>query len=742
MFRLATLLLLFSVTSSTAQTMTEQQADSAAHALIAQMSLKEKVYEMHGHGVVRFGLSILFSKKIKPVHAGGNKRFGISSTIFLDGPRGVSLTKGTTAFPVTMARGASWDIDLEERVGEAMAEEIRALGANYSGAVCMNLLRHPAWGRAQETYGEDPHHVGEMASALVKGIQHHNVQACAKHFAANSMENNRFGGSMNMDKRTLHEVYLPHFKKVILNGCASVMSAYNKLNGEYCGENKMLLTDILRNDWGFKGYITSDWQNGLYDAQKGIEAGMNIEMPADKCYKLSTIKKLLSDGKIKEQQIDDLVFPIIRTKLLFALRKDVQAYPKSLAGCKAHTDLAREVAEKSAVLLKNENQFLPLDKNKVKRIAVIGSLADVKQTGDHGSSRVFPAYIVSPLEGIKNYFSGASTEILTAPVTDLQAIKNICANADAVIIVAGTTYLDEGEYIGNGEIRDRNNPDKKNFITRTGILGVGGDRKYLHLHQPDIDVIHAASSVNKNIVVSLVAGSAVTVEEWHEEVPAIIETFYNGMEGGTALARILFGDVNPSGKLPFTVPKLEMDLPLFNSFDSVADYGYYHGYTRFDKYNSGDKFPKDFPDPKYLELMRPRYPFGFGLSYTSFQFSSIHLNNTEFSFTDSIHASIKIKNTGIRDGAEVVQLYITLNRAPADRKESIKDRPVKLLKAFNKVFLQPNEERVINFTIPVSDLAYYNPEAKQWVVELKKYEVLVGNSSRDANMLRHSFTIN
>ena len=707
--------------------MTATEADTKAREIIKQMSLKEKVYEIHGHGVVRFGLSILFSKKIKPVHAGGNKRFGISSTIFLDGPRGVSLTKGTTAFPVTMARGASWDIDLEERVGEAMAEEIRALGANYSGAVCMNLLRHPAWGRAQETYGEDPHHVGEMASALVKGIQKHNVQACAKHFAANSMENNRFGGSMNMKERTLREVYLPHFKKVIERGAASVMSAYNKLNGEYCGHNKMLLTDILRGEWGFKGYITSDWQNGLYDAQKGIEAGMNIEMPADKCYKLSVIKKLLADGKIKEQQIDDLVFPIIRTKLLFASKKDAQAYPKSLAGCKAHTDLAREVAEKSAVLLKNENAFLPLNKNKVKRIAVIGSLADVKQTGDHGSSRVFPKYIVSPLEGIKNYFShndsialsdGIATQILTAPVTDIEAIKKICSGADAVIIVAGTTYLDEGEFIGNGEIRDRNNPDKKNLITRTGILGVGGDRKYLHLHQPDIEAIHAASSVNKNIVVSLVAGSAVTVEEWHEEVPAIIETFYNGMEGGNALASILFGDVNPSGKLPFTVPKLESDLPSFDSYADTAHYGYYHGYTLFDK-----------------EKKEPRYPFGFGLSYTPFQISDLKVKSDAIALSDSIAASVKVKNTGTKAGADVVQLYVSFPDAKIDR-------PVKLLRAFNKVFLQPNEERTINLTVKVSDLAYYNSEKNTWVVEKGSYNISVGNSSHSNSMLWSGFKIN
>ncbi|HLP51149.1 MAG TPA: glycoside hydrolase family 3 C-terminal domain-containing protein [Chitinophagales bacterium] len=708
--------------------MTDAQAETKARELIAQMSLKEKVYEMHGHGVVRFGLSILFSKKIKPVKAGGNKRLGIPSTIFLDGPRGVSLTKGTTAFPVTMARGASWDTELEERVGQAMAKEIRALKANYSGAVCMNLLRHPAWGRAQETYGEDPLHVGIMASALVKGIQSQNVQACAKHFAANSMENNRFGGSMNMSERTLHEVYLPHFKRVIQSGAASVMSAYNKLNGVYCGHSKYLLTDILRKDWGFKGYITSDWQNGLYDAKAGIEAGMNIEMPAPANYNLKKIKQLIKDGEIKEQQIDDLIFPIIRTKLLFASKKDLQEYPKSLAGSKEHTDLAREVAQKSAVLLKNDSNLLPLKKDNIKRIAVIGSLADVKETGDHGSSRCFPKYIVTPLEAMRTCMNPAlcfwQPEVLTAPANDLAAIKAVCEKADVVLVVAGTTYLDEGEYIGNGTIRDRNNPDKKNFITRTGILGVGGDREYLHLHQQDIDIIHTASAANKKVIVSLVAGSAITVEEWHNEVPAIIQTFYNGMEGGNALAAILFGDVNPSGKLPFTVPKLESDLPQFNSFEANAEYGYYHGYTLFDK-----------------EHKEPRYPFGYGLSYTQFTISDLNVSiadvATEFpslekktkELTEFYIVTVKVKNTGDRSGAEVVQVYVSPPKGKVDV-------PEKLLRAFQKVYLQPGEEKTVELTIPVKDLAYYDEATKSWIVEKGKYEVLVGNSSRDERMLK------
>jgi beta-glucosidase len=697
--------------------MMNDSTEARAKEILGQMTLKQKVYEMHGHGLARFGLSILFSKKVKPVHAGGNKKFDLPSTIFLDGPRGVSFYKGTTAFPTTMARGASWDVDLERRIGEAMAKEVRALGANYSGAVCMNLLRHPAWGRSQETYGEDPHHLGEMASALVAGIQSHNVQACVKHFAANSMENNRFGGSINMDERTLRDVYLPHFKKVTERGAASVMSAYNKVNGEYCGHSKYLLTDILRKEWGFKGYITSDWQNGLYDTKKGVEAGMNIEMPAANCYRLSNIKKLLKNGDLTEQQIDTLVYPIIYTKLLFASKKDKQTYPKSIVGCEAHVALAREATEKSAVLLKNESNILPLEKTSVKTIAVIGSLASVAQTGDHGSSRVFTTSLISPLEALQHYFEGSTTKVLTASNSDLAKVKEVSAQADVVLVVAGTTYLDEGEFIGNGQIRDKKNPNKKNFITKTGVLAVGGDRAYLHLHQTDIDVIKAAASINKRVVVSLVAGSAVTVEEWHEEVSAIIQTFYNGQEGGHALARLLFGEVNPSGKLPFTVPVSENDLPPFDSYAAEVDYGYYHGYTLLDK-----------------ELILPRYPFGYGLSYTKFQLSDLQKE-----LGDVLQLSLNVTNIGSREGAEVVQVYIGLE--PQQGGSNQLDVPQKLLRGFAKVNLLAGEQKHITITIPLTELAHYDPEVEESVVLKGNYNFWVGNSSDDEQMLKGSFVV-
>jgi len=692
-------------------------ADAAATQILSRLTLEEKLNEISGSGVTAFGVSILFSNSLKPVKAGGVERFKIPATVFADGPRGLSFVKGATAFPTTMARGASWDVNLEYRIGEAMAEEIRAVGGNYSGAVCMNLLRHPAWGRAQETYGEDPHHLGVMASALVAGIQKHNVQACLKHFAANSMENNRFGGSMNMSERTLREVYLPHFKKAVESGAASIMSAYNKLNGVYCGENKYLLTDILREEWGFKGYITSDWMWGLRNTVNGVKAGMNIEMPKAKFYKPSKIKAAIKDSLITMQDIDKLVFPILRTKVLFAARNEFQKYPAELLGAQKHIDLAREAAEKSAVLLKNETMLLPLNKTQLKSIAVIGSLADLVQTGDRGSSSVKPNYIVTPLQGIRNYLTQSNVEVKSLSDKNFGGIETLCKQTDVVIIVAGTTYKDEGEYISDGFIRSRSRPNKKGFIVRSGKLGLGGDRAYLHLHQQDIDLIKTATQFNKKVIVVLVAGAAITVEEWQGAVPAILQTFYNGMEGGNALARIVFGDVNPSGKLPFTVPVNESNLPPFDSYAAEAEYGYYHGYTLFDK-----------------EKKQVRYPFGFGLSYTGFSISDIHANTTQLKADDTIEVQFSVKNTGSRSGAEVVQLYIGFQNTKVDM-------PEKLLRAFTKIELKPAEQKSAALRVPVKDLAWYNPDTKTWQVDSGKYLVLLGNSSDKSGLQRLAFEV-
>jgi beta-glucosidase len=432
---------------------------------------------------------------------------------------------------------------------------------------------------------------------------------------------------------------------------------------------------------------------------------------------LSVIKKFIKDEKISEQQIDELVRQIVRTKLLFANRKDSIEYKKEFLGSKEHAALALEVAEKSAVLLKNKNSLLPIPVKMVQKILVVGSLADSRETGDRGSSWVKPKYVISPLEGIKKFLSTRNVEVLSVLNNNLDSIKKIAKDVDAVIVVAGTNFNNEGDYMGMGKIRDKANPDKMHTYVKMGFTGLGGDRNYLHLHQGDIDIIHAAASVSEHVVVVLRSGSAITVEEWYDKAPAILQTFYNGQEGGTALAKILFGDANPSGKLPFTLPKLESDLPAFNSFDTEVDYGYYHGYALFDKKN-----------------IEPRFPFGHGLSYTKFQILGMQIENKVLKMEDTLKVKVQLKNDSKRIGGEVLQLYVGF-------KGSSIDRPEQSLKAFEKIYLPARMEGSVTLSVPVRDLAFYNDISKKWEIEKMPYEIFIGTSSRSPEMLRDTVVV-
>jgi beta-glucosidase len=680
------------------------QADSVAQSIMKQMTLREKVKELHGKGVN--GFKVLFGGMRMPVvQAGGNKRLHIPPILFTDGPRGIVTAKATD-FPVTMARGATWDVNLEKQVGEVMGIEARSNGANYSGAVCINLLRHPFWGRAQETYGEDPYLLGEMGSALVGGIQKHNVMACVKHFALNSIEESRYLVDVKVDQRTLHEVYLPHFKKCIDSGALSMMSAYNKVNGEYCGHNKTLLTDIARNEWGFTGTISSDWEKGLRNTLGGIEGGLNIEMSRGVFYSYKRIKRLLDDKKISEAQVDSLVLPTIRTKLQMYSRTDNFVYAKKLIAAPTHVQLAQQVAEKSAVLLKNENQILPFDKTKVKRILVTGTLADYKNDGDHGSSRVRQKDVTTPLHGLKEYLKGSGIEVLYAETVN--DAKQMAGHADVVLVMAGFKIGAEGEYIIITKKKDRLDANKKRHVIAD--LGKGGDRDSMGLPSVDVEFINAVSLVNKNVVVGLVSSTCFTFGNWADNAQGILFTNYSGMRGSNALARILFGDVNPSGKLTFTIPKKESDLPYFNNRVDSITYGYYHGYTLFDKMN-----------------LPVQYPFGYGLSYTSFSYSKVNVVTSNISNNGFIKVTADVTNTGKVVGEEVAQLYIGFPHCTVDR-------PVKLLKGFKRVSLQAGETQTLTFLLPLSELAYYDKQSGTWKVEKMEYEVMVGPSSDKSNL--------
>jgi len=689
-------------------------AEALAAQLLAQMSLREKLDQLSGDVPLRrFGLryavGLLSRFGVPLIYSGRNDRLGIPPLAFSDGPRGVNVGSGRTAFPVTMARGASWDPLLERRVGEAMGREMRAVGANYSAAVCVNLLRHPGWGRAQETYGEDSHHLGIMGTALTQGIQAHNVMACVKHFALNSIECSRFYVDVSVDERRLREVYLPHFKRIIqLGGVASVMSAYNRFRGEFCGHSRYLLTEILREEWGFSGFVTSDWLHGVREAVAGVGAGMDVEMPARDRYG-RPLEKAVAMGSVDEAVIDRSVQRVLATRMRFALAPDDQDYPASLLAGPEHVALALEVAEQSAVLLKNEG-VLPLDPDRTNKLAVIGALATADNTGDRGSSNVRAPYVVTPAQGLAGFLGERGGELLLDDGSDVEAAKKLAASADAVVVVVGYTPDQEGEYFVL-------NPNRRERAWRPRFFGGEGDRSDLRLRAQDRELLAAVGSVNPRTVVVLMVGSAVSVAGWGETVPAILLPFYNGMEGGTALARLLFGEVSPSGKLPFTVPSDPEDLPPFDPFAASADYSDDHGYIRFDR---GE--------------LAVAYPFGHGLSYSRFACSDLVVETPEIGIEETLRLSVLLRNEGSRGAAEVLQLYVGF---PCSQVE----RPVRLLRGFAKVFLAPGEARRVAFEVPAAELAWYDPEARGWTVEAVRHSLFVGNSSRSEAMLEGSFSV-
>ena len=401
--------------------------DQKAREIVSQMTLDEKIALMGGNTPIPkilFDFAVGHGYNYIPWTAGGCKRLGIPKVAFCDGPRGV--VPGTnTCFPCSMARGASFDTELEKRVGDVIGKEVRATGGNLYAGVCINLPYNAGWGRSQETYGEESWHIGEMGAALVKGVHRHNVMACVKHFAFNSMENARFKVSVTADKRTEREIFLPHFKKCVDAGCACIMSAYNKYEGEHCGHSNYLLTQVLKNEWGFDGFVMSDFFYGLRSTKGGLNGGLDIEMPLTMRYNRHLIKSAIKSGKISEETIDESAMRIVRTVLSFTLSEDPQEYPETLCQCEEHVALAKEVADKSLTLIKNEG-ILPFSKD-AKSIAVIGDLAKIGNTGDHGSSSIKRGNEDNILDAMKEKFGDS---VFFVPTGDVG--KYISEIADAV----------------------------------------------------------------------------------------------------------------------------------------------------------------------------------------------------------------------------------------------------------------------------------------------------------------------
>ncbi|QPN70312.1 glycoside hydrolase family 3 N-terminal domain-containing protein [Synechococcus sp. CBW1108] len=590
-------------------------ADPGARAqeLLAKLSTSEKLNLLDGDTPFWSGMVDIALRDASHRHpwpAGQLPRLGLGGLHFVDGPRGVVLEGGATTFPVPMARGASWNPELEERVGAAIAREARSFGANWLAAVCVNLLRHPGWGRAQETYGEDPLHVGALGAAMTRGIERHAI-ACVKHFACYSIDSSRFLVDVQASPRVLQELYLPQFRACIEAGAGTVMSAYNRVNGQWCGENGELLSRILKGRWGFQGLVVSDFIFGVRNGIAALQAGLDLEMPFGMIF-LGSLPDALAEGRLAMERIDDAVLRQLRLQLRIP-SGEVQP---SVRRCPEHLALAREAARQAIVLLRNEpliegQPALPL--LNLGSLAVIGELADRLNLGDRGSSDTRPqaGVAVTPLQGLRqarpdlpiNYSDGSNPE----------AAAGLAATCDGAVVVVGLDWRLEGEHIHPGDIapileqipppnwllRSRLWPATRpqwrrvakliawltsHASARQGGDFAAGDRTDLGLPPAQVALIRSVAAANPRTVVVLMGGGAIRCSDWDRLVPGLLLLWYPGEQGGHALAEVLLGSVSPSGRLPFTIPIRENQLPPFEPRAPQARYDLWHGYRRLQRH--------------------------------------------------------------------------------------------------------------------------------------------------------------
>jgi beta-glucosidase len=621
---------------------------------------------------------------------------------------------------------ATWDTELVQREGQAIGQEVKALGRDMILGPTVNINRVPLWGRNFEGYGEDPYLAGRLGVAYVRGVQGEGVIPSVKHFAANNEEYERHRVDATIDERTLHEIYLPAFKAAVQEGDAwAVMSAYNKVNGVHCGESMQLLHDILQKEFGFKGSVLSDW-GSTYSTVGTVNAGMDLEMPGGPAMKpwlanprvqaagnsdgWLTADKVLAEvkaGHISEATLDANAGRILRVIFL----SGIFDHPHTATGAvdtPAQQAVARQGATEGIVLLKNAGSLLPLDAAKIHSIAVIGPNAAVARTGGGGSSLVAPKYAIAPLDGIRER-AGHSVQVSYAlgvgmdgedPAKDTPAARakllkeatDAAAHAEVAVVVVGRYSKLESE----------------SFDVKTMDLPAGQD-----------ELIQAVEQANPHTIMVLNTGDPVTMTKWIGQTLALLELWYGGQEGGHALASVLFGDANPSGKLPVSFPK---------EFEDSPAYGHYPGENLKVDYAEGIYVGYRYFDTKNVE---PLFPFGFGLSYTTFDYSDLKVvNRTEFEGKNPVHdtvVSLKVRNTGSRAGAEVVQLYIHDGHSKIDR-------PLRELKGFRRVELKPGETQTVQFTLDRAALSYWSPEKKDWVAEPGKFEVQIGASSRDIRL--------
>jgi beta-glucosidase len=682
--------------------------DEKISAIIKKLTLEEKIAMLHANS--------LFS-------SAGVKRLGIPDLFCDDGPLGIReevlpgwgsanlTTDSATFFPNGSALAATWNPDLAYRFGHDMGEEARARGKQIILAPAFNITRTPLNGRTYEYYSEDPFLNARLAVQAVKGIQSQNVAACVKHFAVNNQEVERGRIDVKIDERTLREIYLPAFKASITEGGAwTIMSAYNKIRGEYCSENDYLLNTILKKEWGFKGFVMSDW-GGTHSTVAAANKGLDVEMGSGEKYNQYFFADKLLDsvraGKVSMPTIDDKVRRILWVIYHTSLSNNP---PAGKINTPAHSKTVYDVASESIVLLKNDQRLLPLNTGGIRSIAVIGDNATrTFHLGGFGAG-VKARYEITPLEGLKSRL-GRNVAIAFAQGYSGDYHLKGNHNVNAETSTANPSMIDEAVALA-----------KKSDMA---ILFIGGnrdyesesrDRKDLSLPFGEQGLVDAVTAVNPRTIVVVIGGAPYDIDALKKNNHTIVWSWYNGSENGKALADVLLGKVNPSGKLPFTFPAA-----LDQSPAHALGVDAYPGQDLREEYKEGILVGYRWFDAKNIE---PLYPFGYGLSYTSFAYSGLRTNKSVYSQSETINATITLKNNGSYEGKETVQFYVSKPGSSVERAE-------KELKAFKKINTVKGEAKTVSVSIPVQELAYFDTNSMKWVVEPGEYILRAGGSSRD-----------
>ena len=653
--------------------------------LIQRMTLDEKIAYLGGTGMTRGVIG-----ETQPLD-----QYGIPAFKMTDSTLGAKLTKGATLFPSYIGLAASFNPALAADYGQAVAEQCHADGYRILLGPGINIYRVPHCGRNFEYLGEDPYLISRLVVPYIQAVQDAGVIATVKNFVANNSEYFRKNSNTVVDERTLREIYYPGFKAAIQEGdVKAVMSAYNLVNGKWTGESKPLLTGILRDEWGFKGMIMSDWRS-LFNAKEAATSGLDLEMDAASRLSMENIKKFLDDGTLSEADIDRHVTNILLPCFEMGLADTTDpSNPELRKNWSAHAETARRIAREGLVLLKNDG-LLPLDRKRVSKIAVIGGNASQTVACGGGAAGFRPgADFITILDAIRK---SASTAI---QVDHMLIPGPEVADADVAIVCVN---------VHEAESHDRN----------------------FALPPDQAKLIHETAKLNSNLLVVVSSGGAVEMPSWLKKAKAVFYAWYPGTYGSTAIGEAIFGEINPSGKLPISIEKREEDAHYWGNYIKNMKQLPYKGKGRSNKmagvryhdivYREGIFVGYRWYDKKKKE---PLFPFGFGLSYTTFSMSEFKLSSREMTQGDSIDVTLKLTNTGTRAGAEVVQLYIR-------DKVCTVPRPLKELKGFSRVNLAPNESKKVSLTVDSKALAFWHPERKAWTVEPGEFDVLIGSSSRD-----------